>query len=213
MIPPEATVMTGLASSWMGAVREHDSGFHLHSLLVSELTSSFAAYLGFSTKDRKMLTLAGLLHDVGKLQIHADLLRKPAALSADEDRIMKLHPVLGFSMLRAEDVCDDVILAVVHDHHERLDGSGYPSGLDAGAISDPVRIVMLCDIFAAMTEPRPYTNALDWQTALAILATKEGRIDTKLLRHFAAMIYALRVDGPSSVNSFTTPAETTVNAA
>ena len=172
----------------MQAAREHDAGLHRHSILVGELTSAFCSYLGFSPADQSLLLKAALLHDIGKTAILRELLRKPAALTEAEMLEMRLHPESGYLLLAAEGGHDAETLAVVHRHHERLDGSGYPDGLLAADISDPVRIVTLCDIYAAMTEPRPYGEPLQCHKALALMAMMRTRIDLRLMKQFAAMV-------------------------
>ena len=82
-------------------------------------------------------------------------------------------------------------LAVVSEHHERLDGSGYPKGLLAARISEPVRVVTLCDVYAAMTEQRPYAISLNCQDALATMKLNKNGLDTGLVAKFAAMINAI----------------------
>ncbi len=179
MIPLDSLAQTSRVSQWMRAAREHHEGLYLHSLLVGELTAAFSAYLGFAPFDRRRLTIAALLHDIGKLRIDPNILDKPAALSPSEVILLCAHPSQGHSMLSSEATYDDLILTVIQNHHERLDGSGYPKGLRGSAVPEPVRIVMLCDIFAAMTEPRPYVRPVDWQTAVALIARKQTRVDQR----------------------------------
>jgi HD-GYP domain-containing protein (c-di-GMP phosphodiesterase class II) len=160
-------------------------------LLVSELTAVFSAYLGFSIADQCMLVEAALLHDIGKIQIQRQLLRKPAGLAPEEMRTMRTHPEIGHLLLAAEGGHNAETLTVVRQHHERLDGSGYPDGSLASHIAEPVRLVTLCDIYAAMTEPRPYGTALQGPEALLTMAMRRTRIDLRLMKHFALMVTTL----------------------
>ncbi len=134
------------------------------------------------------MTKGTLLHDVGKVRIDANLLRKPAALTADEPLEMRSHPELGYQMLTDDGERDSVVLSTVLDHHERLDRSGYPRGLLVTDISVPVRIVSLCDVYAAMTEPRPYGTPLPWQEALVLMTRKRSRLDLSLMSHFTELL-------------------------
>jgi HD-GYP domain-containing protein (c-di-GMP phosphodiesterase class II) len=172
----------------MKVAREHDADLHRHSILVGSLTAAFGAHLGLSPVDQSVLVKAALLHDIGKIKVSRELLCKPAALTSNEMAAMRLHPKSGYLLLTAEGGHDTETLAVVRLHHERLDGSGYPDGLLAIDIPEPVRIVTLCDIYAAMTEPRPYVVPFESREALTLMAMKLTRLDLRLMKEFAAMV-------------------------
>lgn len=175
-------------AQWMKLARAHDPLLYLHCILVSELCASFSAFLNLSRDLQLALTRAGLLHDIGKLKIPAAILCKPSLLTAEEMTLMQEHTQHGYDMLLAADETDELLLTVIRDHHERLDGSGYPRKLTALEISTPVRIVTLCDVFAAMTEPRRYGTVMRWDEALARMAKKRTRLDLVLLADFATMM-------------------------
>lgn len=187
MIPLEEVDETKRDREWMRIAAQHDAGLYRHSVFVSELTAIFTAYLGLSFADQRLLERAALLHDVGKTQVPRELLRKPTALTWLEKLEIEPHPEIGYFLLRGDPQYDEETLAVVRHHHERLDGSGYPAGLLATGISEPVRIVTICDIYAAMTEPRPYGAPLSSQDAIAVMEKKTTRLDQFLMKHFAAM--------------------------
>lgn len=171
-------------------MRSHDIYLHAHSLLVARLSLNFASHLGFSLGDQRLIERAALLHDVGKLRIDLSLLHKPTALNETEWARMRTHPEWGHSILESEGITDGVLLDVVKNHHERLDGTGYPAGLQGKEVSEIVRVVTLCDVFAATTESRSYGTPHTWQAALERMARKHTRLDMTFLRHFAAMIAA-----------------------
>ncbi len=123
------------------------------------------------------------MHDLGKIYIPHSLLNKPAPLSAREFGEVQRHPEIGYALL-AEEVQDDLILDVVLHHHERLDGSGYPDRLRGTEISDSVRLVTICDIYAAMTEVRPYRAQLSAQKAFQTMWSMTDGIDSMLLDVF-----------------------------
>lgn len=175
-------------SRWLQALLRHERGLYSHSLRVAELTASFCNYLGFSSDDRDAVTIAALIHDVGKLEISRELLLKTGPLTEDEKAVIRLHPEIGCTLLKADGRYDGVVFDVVQNHHERLDGTGYPFGITAGLISQPVRIVTIADVFVAMTEERPFAEPLDWATAVALMESKRTRIDQDLLRRFVAMV-------------------------
>jgi putative nucleotidyltransferase with HDIG domain len=171
----------------MRTLKEHDLTLYRHSMFVGDLTAAFSAYLGFSPADQSLLVRAALLHDLGKAGVSPDVLGKPGALNPREMKEMRSHPQTGYLLLTAEGGHDPETLAVVGQHHERLDGSGYPHGLLAGDISDPVRIVTLCDIYAAMTELRSYCKPLRPQEALRLIEASRTQLDLRLTKEFAAM--------------------------
>jgi putative nucleotidyltransferase with HDIG domain len=173
---------------WMQVAQCHDSDLRRHSIRVSELAAAFGANLGFSSVDQDLLTEAALLHDIGKTEISLNLLLKPTALTQSETTEMHSHAKAGYLLLMAEGGYSNLTLGVVRDHHERLDGTGYPKGLLAPDISDPVRIVTLCDVYAAMTEPRVYSVPLKCKEALSIMAMKRTRLDLRLLKLFEATV-------------------------
>lgn len=171
----------------MGA---HDHDLYGHSISVSRLSWKFAVHLGFSIRDQRLIECAALLHDIGKLRIDPLLLQKPGALDENEWATMRTHPELGRCLLEREGIMNTVVLDVAQNHHERLDGTGYPIGLREKEISEIVRVITLCDVFTAMTEMRHYERSYTWRSALERMAGKGTRLDHILFRHFAAMIVA-----------------------
>lgn len=169
---------------WLTLTSNHDATLYRHSLHVGELTAVFAATLGYSPCDQRLLVQAALLHDIGKTYMPLRLLTKPEALSAKEVQEMRLHPEIGYTALVREGGHDKHMLDVVRHHHERLNGSGYPDGLGGAELSDAVRMVTLCDIYAAMTETRPYRVPLSRQDALSLMKSMGERIDQKLVDAF-----------------------------
>lgn len=173
----------------------HDPHLYAHSVSVSGLTLTFAAHLGFSLRDQRLLAQAAMLHDVGKLRIAALLLQKPTALDEQEWNLIYAHPALGRSLLEDEGITESVVPDVVQNHHERLDGTGYPAGLTGTQVSETTRVITLCDVFAAMTETRHYGKPYTWQAALTRMATKRTRLDQQFLHYFAGMVAAMHAQG------------------
>ncbi|MBS1815449.1 MAG: HD domain-containing protein [Acidobacteria bacterium] len=191
MIPLEAKHEARRNTYWMNAARAHDPTLHLHCVHVSELCACFSAFLNLPLDQQTALKRSGLLHDIGKLKLPAAILQKPSPLTPEETTIVQAHTYLGYEMLLENGETDELLLTTTRDHHERLDGSGYPRQLTAPEISAAVRIVTLCDVFAAMTEPRPYVAAMKWDEALATMAKMRNRLDHDLLAGFATMMTAL----------------------
>ena len=160
-----------------------DDATHQHCMLVAALAGAFSMKLGFRTSDVERLTGAALLHDVGKSRIPLAVLRKPGKLTAQERAVMATHPATGFEMLRGIGHSDEC-LTVVRSHHEMLDGSGYPDGLSGHAIPDLVRLVTICDIFAALVERRPYKEPMSGPQAFDVLLGMDGKLDLDFVRAF-----------------------------
>ena len=179
----EAALQENDVRQWLEMVWRFDDATHQHCLLVAGLAAGFAGVLGFRRQDRMRLTEAALLHDVGKSRIPTEILNKPGHLDQNERAEMMKHPVLGHAML-LEGSYQPEMLAVVRSHHELLDGSGYPDGLSGRQIPDLVRLVTICDIYAALIERRPYKAAKTMQEAFAILTSMRGKLDMDLLRAF-----------------------------
>ncbi len=171
-------------ASWIEIVRKHHSQTYQHSLLVTGLAVGFGRHLGFSRGDLKRLAFAGILHDVGKAKIPVAILEKPSALDNVEVNIMKQHPTLGSEALAtASNVPKEVVDAVLH-HHEYLDGTGYPHGLEGGEISDFVRVLTIADIFGALIERRSYKRPLSGAAAYKVLLDMGPKLDRDLVREF-----------------------------
>jgi diguanylate cyclase (GGDEF)-like protein len=146
------------------AVDARDAFGRSHSRRVGDLAARVAARLGVDPEQVELARLAGSLHDLGKLAIPEEILRKRAPLTAPERRIVERHPQTGFRMLASLGV-DGVATWVLH-HHERWDGTGYPDGLEGEAIPLGARIVFAADAFDAMTAERTFGRRLETHEAL-----------------------------------------------
>jgi hypothetical protein len=120
------------------------------------------------------LAVGGLLHDIGKLSLPDDVLQKPAALTSDEYDLVKTHAEAGAQLLRRLGGYAEGVMALVHDHHERLDGSGYPRGLREDSIPLDVRILGICDVYDALISTRVYRGEWSHDRALALLREGAG---------------------------------------
>ncbi len=169
---------------WLDTVRTHHRGTYQHCLLVTGVLTNFAQTVGMSRADIAKLTTAGLLHDIGKATIPIAILEKPGKLTPEEFSRISRHPADGYDYLKAHGDFGDDILSAVRGHHEYLDGSGYPDGLEATRINDLTRIVTICDIYGALSESRSYKPAMSPSQALTILDDMgaAGKIEPALVR-------------------------------
>jgi HD-GYP domain-containing protein (c-di-GMP phosphodiesterase class II) len=167
---------------WLTGVRMHHSLTYQHCLLVTGVAIAFGQHLGFTRRDLGRVAIGALLHDVGKARVPVGILDKPSALTPEERGLMTLHPGFGAALLEDDPAISPDILAVVRDHHEFLDGSGYPGGLTGGSISDFVRLITVADVFAALIEKRPYRQPMSGQDAYDILLSMNGQLDQAIVR-------------------------------
>ncbi|MEE7505211.1 metal-dependent phosphohydrolase [Methylobacterium mesophilicum] len=174
---------------WLRAVQRFDEATHRHCLIVTGLAAAFATKLGFAELDSYRLTKAALLHDVGKTRISAEILNKPGRLTDEEMAVMRTHAALGYDMLVGSGFSPEM-LQVVRSHHEMLDGSGYPDGLQAPEIPDLVRLVTICDIYGALIERRPYRAPMPGGDAYGIVQSMTGRLDADLVAAFHPVMVA-----------------------
>ncbi len=144
-----------------------------HSQRVTLFTDLIGSRIGLDERHRRTLRRAALLHDIGKLGVSNRILDKRSWLDADEWEAVKMHPVHGEAILSGISAFAD-LKPVVAGHHERLDGTGYPYGLQGDEIDLDTRIVTTADIFDALTADRPYRAAMPVDEALAIMDEKAG---------------------------------------
>jgi putative nucleotidyltransferase with HDIG domain len=146
-----------------------------HQQRVAKLACAIGRGMGLSEHALEGLEMAGTLHDVGKVYVPAEILSKPARLSHLEMGIMKSHPEVGFEILREVNFPWPVARTVL-EHHERLDGSGYPGGLKGADICLEARILAVADVVEAMSSHRPYRAALGLPQALEEIRSGRGRL-------------------------------------
>ncbi|BCJ90680.1 phosphohydrolase [Terrihabitans soli] len=180
----DAALIRGEITQWIAAVREHHSYTYRHCMLVAGVTAAFTQHLGIGAACRRRLMRGALLHDVGKARIPVAILDKPDKLTEAELQIMRTHPARGREFLRKHHSGETELIDIVYRHHERLDGSGYPEALKAADISDAVRLISICDVYAALIEPRPYKAQSTKAEAFAIMEGMHGKLDGQLLSAF-----------------------------
>jgi HD-GYP domain-containing protein (c-di-GMP phosphodiesterase class II) len=151
----------------------HDAQARAHARGVARLAVGIAFELELERAELTALVLGAVLHDVGKLEVPAEVLCKPGRLTDDEWRLVRAHPASGERLLSPH-IRHPVVLSVVRSHHERHDGAGYPDGLASGQSPLVARIVTVADAYEAMTTARPYRPPLSEEDALAELRSCAG---------------------------------------
>lgn len=157
------------------AIEARDPYTSGHSRRVSQYSRIIARAVGLSSAEIERVSIAALLHDVGKIhEIYAPILRKPERLNPGEWAVMQTHPIKSAELVATVSHLKDVVLPVRH-HHENWDGTGYPDGLSGDSIPIGARIVLFADTIDAMTTDRPYRKALGEQQVRAELVKFRGR--------------------------------------
>ena len=137
-----------------------------HQKRVAELSCALARHLGLPPERVHHVRLAALTHDIGKIYVPAEFLNRPGTLSRIEFGVIRLHPQVGYEILQPLDL-DGPVSEFVLQHHERLDGSGYPQGLRGEQIHLEAKLLAVADVVEAMSSHRPYRPALGLERALA----------------------------------------------
>lgn len=146
-----------------------------HENQVGDLASAIAAEMGLDENSQRGLSVAGYLHDIGKIVVPVDILSKPAKLSPEEYNLVKTHVQAGYDLLKDIDFPWNIARSVL-EHHERLDGQGYPNHLKADQISIESKILAVADVVLSIASHRPYRAALGLDNALAEIRRGRGSL-------------------------------------
>ncbi len=173
---------------------EKDHYTERHVRQVALLAVQVGESLGLGAARLRTLAVGGLLHDMGKLSIPDEILKKPAALDDDEFAVIRTHPVAGTELLGALGFGPD-ILSLVRSHHERLDCNGYPDGVAASGLPIEVRILTVCDVYDALVSDRVYRPGWSTADAVAHLRKEAGAaFDPRCVETLAAIVGGAALD-------------------
>lgn len=166
-------------------VYAYDHYIFTHSLNVALYSLAMGLELKLNQKQMEILGLGAIMHDVGKMMIPTEIILKPGRLTEDEFETMKKHSEFGFQLLRGVHTIPLLVAHCAYQHHERLDGTGYPRGLNGEDIHFYGKIIAVADVFDAVTSNRVYRNALLPHEALEILYSGAGtQFDVKIIEAF-----------------------------
>src|SRR5262245_3576581 len=181
-------ILVSLARA-LGAKDKYTEG---HSQRVANYAEALGGAVGLSREERRNLRRAGLLHDIGKIGIKGDYLRKPGKLTDEEYEEVKKHPVIGFEICKPLRTMAPLV-HLIRGHHERLDGLGYPDRLAGEAIPLAMRCLSTSDVYDALTSNRAYRDAMTHDEALAIMHKEAGAgmWDLRLIDTFSEMLVRL----------------------
>jgi putative nucleotidyltransferase with HDIG domain len=170
-------------------VRDHDNYSYAHSMRVATYLALFGFNLRLPKDEQIILASGGLLHDVGKMSIPHEVLNKPGRLTPAEFEVMKGHVTASVTYLQR---CPDLpkgIVTIAAQHHEKLDGTGYPAGLAGNKLNRLARMASIVDVFSALTDRRVYKPLMEAETALNLMVDEmASHLDIKLLGMFRQML-------------------------
>jgi putative nucleotidyltransferase with HDIG domain len=174
--------MEGAIQAICRTVETKDPYVAVHQKRVSQFACDIAREMGLTASQIEGIRVAGLLHDIGKVTVPMEILTKPGKLSRIEVAMIQDHPRVAFDILKNVEF-DGPIAQIVVQHHERLDGSGYPYGVSGGDVLLEARILAVADVVEAMCTDRPYRPALGTKEALDELDRGDGRLyDSNVVR-------------------------------
>lgn len=162
---------------------------YLHSINVANYSVLLGQKLGLDNESIEKLKIIGLFHDIGKLNIPNTILKKPSKLTDEEYEVIKNHPIYSVELLKRAGFTDEEVLRSIKAHHERIDGTGYPEGLNGSIIPFLAKITAISDSFEAMTSNRCYRSMQDLDYAREELIKGAGKqFDLKLVNVFIDLI-------------------------
>ncbi len=183
--------MRAVVNALLVALESKDRYLQGHASRVSSFAVAVGRRLGLPRDELKYLEYAALLHDVGKIGVHEDILNKPGKLTVEEFAIMKRHPVMSHDILAPVAFLKPCLPAVLH-HHERIDGKGYPAGIAGEKIPLGARIIGVVDTFDAMSSARSYRDAIPIDRVLRTMHEVSGtQLDARIVRVFLSNLEAI----------------------
>ena len=166
----------------------------MHGICVSNLAYKLAVELGMEESGCYELSVAGMLHDIGKMRLISCVYREEEeTLTVEQMRYIRMHPKLGFDILKDRGFSDFILESILY-HHENYDGSGYPENLSGENIPMGARILRVCDVFAALISDRSYRRAFDRETAVELMIDEVKNFDMEIFLAFMRIIHDVNLD-------------------
>lgn len=178
----------------INALKTSDEYTFKHSVDVATISMVLAKQQGLSRKDIYEIGVSGLLHDVGKTKIPNEILNKPGRLDDEEFAIMKQHSVYGYQMIKDRPEFNNGICLGVLQHHEKINGKGYPLGFDANKICPYAKILTVADIYDALVTERPYKSAFTQKDAIEMIMSMTDELDLNAMKSFLESMILYPVD-------------------
>ncbi|NQZ22859.1 MAG: HD-GYP domain-containing protein [Colwellia sp.] len=165
-------------------IRHHSTYQWEHATNCAILVCGFALFLGLNKKTAQKMTLGALLHDIGLAKVAKGIIDKPEKLTTNEMNVVKKHLLWGHQLCKRDGFTDPIIMDMLINHHERLDGSGYPRGMKQEKLSKLARITAIVDVYDAMTGDKTYKKSQQPINALRYLLGKKEKFDQSLVQQF-----------------------------
>jgi putative nucleotidyltransferase with HDIG domain len=184
----------------LAPIVSHSYYTYVHSVQVAAMCIALASHIHNPPHDElAAIGIGGLLHDFGKVYVPSEIIDKKGTLSSEEWDAMKEHPESGYNFLRNSTELSDISLAIVRQHHEKCNGTGYPNGLTADQIHKYAAIAAVADVYCALTTKRPYRDALPPEDAVVIMEEEmQGSFDPHILRFLKWFALAEREEAEAS---------------
>lgn len=196
-IPVMEEVLEGNAADLIEGVKGHHNYAYVHSLKVATLLSLLGNAIGIKGNELLTITAGGLLMDVGKLATPQEVLNSPDRLDPSQWKEMKRHVFHSHNILKKTEDVGEGVKIIAEQHHEKLDGSGYPRGLKGKELNELARLSTIADIFCALTDERPYKPGFSFDQSIKVLEKMDGQIDPFLLTLFKQIVRAAFQKKPS----------------
>ena len=200
-LPLMEEVLDGNAADLIENVKGHHNHTFVHSLKVATLLSLLGNAIGIKNQELLTVTVGGMLMDVGKLATSQELLNMPETLDQAQMKELQKHVLYSHNILKRTDNIPEGVTIIAEQHHEKVDGSGYPRGLKGKDLNELARLSCIADIFCALTDERPYKPAFTVEQSLKVLDKMESQLDPFLLALFKEIVkVALGEDQKANVH-------------
>lgn len=178
----------------IGMLKVSDEYTFKHSVDVATMAMVIGKKCGLNEEELRQLGIAGLLHDVGKSKIPKEVLNKPGRLTDEEFALMKQHSLFGFQILKEKNTFPDAIMRGVLQHHEKINGKGYPLGVEEDKIHHFAKIIAVADVYDALVTERPYKSAFSKRDAVEMIMAMTMEMDLNVMKSFLESVILYPVD-------------------
>lgn len=178
----------------INALKTSDEYTFKHSVDVATISMILAKQQGLTKKQIYEIGVTGLLHDIGKTKVPHEILNKPGRLNDEEFQVMKQHSVYGYKMMKDRGEIDQAVTLGILQHHEKINGTGYPMGIDDSQLTLYARIISVADVYDALVTERSYKKAFSQRDAVEMIMSMTNELDMQAMRSFMESVILYPVD-------------------